>query len=59
MNLNMWSANSLFYSDVTSFIVIGFYRDFDFTGAVLALLKYFLHIATHLPEEIKDVFNSL
>lgn len=55
----MWSANPLFYSDVTNFIVIGFYRDFDFTGAVLALLKYFLHIATHLPEEIKDAFNSL
>lgn len=33
--------------------MIGFYHDFDFRGAVLALLKYFL------PEEIKDVFNSL
>lgn len=42
-----------------SFIVIGFYHDFEFTGVVPALLKYFLHIATHLPEEIKDVFNSL
>lgn len=39
--------------------MIGFYRDFYFTGAVLALLKYFLHFATHLPEEIKDVFNLL
>lgn len=27
-------------------------------GAVLALLKHFLHIA-RFPEEIKDVFNSL
>lgn len=39
--------------------MIGFYRDLDFTGAVIALLKYFLHVATHLPEEIKDVFNLL
>lgn len=32
---------------------------FDFlVGAVLALLKHFLHIAK-FPEEIKDVLNSL
>lgn len=32
---------------------------FDFlTGAILALLKDFLHVA-RFPEEIKDVFNSL
>lgn len=60
VNTNVWSANSLFYSDVTKFYrgwILSWFLTF-LTGAILALLKDFLHVA-RFPEEIKDVFNSL